>query len=45
MKADIEKILEKRQKQIDKRFAAIEKQLEKLKGGESKFNTQKSAKA
>jgi flagellar motor switch protein FliG len=42
MKADIEKMIEKIQKRTDKRFAAIENQLEKLKGGGSKANTKKS---
>jgi|GEM_PF-6660484 TolA-binding protein len=42
MKADIEKMIEKIQKQTDKRFTAIENQLEKLKGGGSKTNGKKS---
>jgi hypothetical protein len=42
MKADIEKMFEKSQKQTDKRFTAIENQLEKLKVGESKAKTKKA---
>lgn len=44
MKADIEKILEKSQKQTDKRFTAIENQVEKLKGGAPKAKAKKAGK-
>ena len=42
MKADIEKMIEKIQKQTDKRFNSIENQLEKLKGVGSKANAKKA---
>lgn len=42
MKADIEKMLEKIQKQTDKRFRVIENQLEKLTGGASKTQAKKA---
>lgn len=44
MKADVEKILEKSQKQAHKRFLAIENQVEKLKGGAPKAKTKKAGK-